>query len=123
MHKLRLGADAMPAEAVLAMATINGAKVLAMADRIGSLEEGKLADVIILDDGGLYAAPMRTFEDDDVVKRLVSCYQSASVRTSVIDGRVVMEDRRLTTMDEAAVLEDGKKALADLWARRRAAEG
>ncbi|MBC8506656.1 MAG: 5'-deoxyadenosine deaminase [Anaerolineales bacterium] len=122
IHKYRLGAEAMPAEDVLKMATVGGAKAIGMADQIGSLEEGKIADIIILDDGGLYAAPMRSFEEDDVVKRLVSSYQSASVQTSIIDGQVVMEDRQLLTMDETEILKDGKKALADLWARKRADE-
>ncbi len=117
IHKYRLGAEAMPAEDVLRMATMGGAKAIGMGDQIGSLEEGKLADLIILDDGGLYAAPIRSFEEDDVIKRLVSSYQSASVQTSIIDGQVVMENRQLLTMDEEEILADGKKALADLWAR------
>jgi 5-methylthioadenosine/S-adenosylhomocysteine deaminase len=122
IHKYRLGADAMPAEDVLNMATMGGAKAIGMADQIGSLEVGKIADIIILDDGGLYVAPLRSFEDDDIVKRLVSAYQSASVQTSIIDGQVVMEDRQLLTMNEAEILADGKKALADLWARKLADE-
>lgn len=122
IHKYRLGAEAMPAEDVLRMATMGGAKAIGMADQIGSLEEGKIADIIILDDGGIYAAPLRNFEEDDVIKRLVSAYQSASVQTSIIDGQVVMENRQLLTMDEAEILEDGKKALADLWVRKRADE-
>jgi 5-methylthioadenosine/S-adenosylhomocysteine deaminase len=83
IHKYRLGAEKMPAEDVLKMATMGGAKALGMGDQIGSLEEGKIADLIILDDGGLYAAPIRSFEEDDVVKRLVSAYQSASVQTKM----------------------------------------
>jgi 5-methylthioadenosine/S-adenosylhomocysteine deaminase len=122
IHKYRLGAEAMPAEDVLRMATMGGAKAIGMADQIGSLEEGKIADIIILDDGGLYAAPMRSFDEDDVVKRLVSSYQSASVQTSIIDGRVVMQDRELLTMDEREILANGKKALVDLWARKKSEE-
>lgn len=122
IHKYRLGADKMPAEDVLRMATMGGAKALGMADQIGSLEEGKIADIIILDDGGLSAAPMRNFEEDDVVKRLVSAYQSSSVQTSIIDGQLVMENRELLTMEEGEILKDSRKALADLWARKKADE-
>ena len=86
------------------------------------MEEGKIAVIIILDDGGLSAAPMRNFEEDDVVKRLVSAYQSSSVQTSIIDGQVVMEDRQLLTMDESDIIKGGKKALADLWERKRSSE-
>ena len=122
IQKYRLGADALPAEDVLHMATRGGAAVIGMPDEIGSLEIGKKADIIILDDGGLYAAPMRSFEEDDVAKRLVSSYQSACVQTNIIDGQVVMENRRLLTMDEEQVLKEGRKALADLWHRKQASE-
>jgi 5-methylthioadenosine/S-adenosylhomocysteine deaminase len=122
IHKYRLGAEKMPAEDVLKMATMGGAKAIGMADQIGSLKEGKIADLILLDDGGLYAAPMRSYEEDDVVKRLVSAYQSASVQTSIIDGKIVMQDRQLLTMDESEILADGKQALAELWARKRREE-
>ncbi|NQS91739.1 MAG: 5'-deoxyadenosine deaminase [Chloroflexi bacterium] len=122
IHKYRLGAEKMPAEDVLRMATMGGAKSLGMEGQIGSLEAGKIADIIILDDGGLSAAPIRGFEEDDVVKRLVSSYQSASVQTSIIDGQLVMEDRQLLTMDEREILSDGKTALADLWKRKNIEE-
>ena len=118
IHKYRLGAEKMPAEDVLRMATMGGAKALGLGDQIGSLEEGKIADLIILDDGGLYSAPIRGFEEDHIIKRLVSSYQSASVQTSIIDGQLVMENRKLLTMDEREILQDGKNALADLWERK-----
>lgn len=120
IHKYRLGAERMPAEDVLRMATMGGAKAIGMEDQVGSLEEGKIADIILLDDGGLSAAPLRSFEDDDIVKRLVSSYFSASVQTSIIDGELVMENRQLLTLDETEILEKGRKALADLWERKLA---
>ncbi len=123
IHKYRLGAEKMPAEDVLRMATRGGAKALGLENQIGSLEEGKLADVIILDDGGLSAAPLRSPDDDNVVQRLVSSYQSASVQTTIIDGQLVMEDRKLLTMDEDEILRAGKKSLADLWERKLNDEG
>ena len=122
IHKYRLGAEAMPAKDVLEMATMGGARAIGMADQIGSLEVGKIADIIILDDGGLYASPVRNFEEDDIVKRLVSAYQSACVKTSIIDGQIVMENRQLLTMDESDILAEGKKALTELWAKKRADE-
>jgi 5-methylthioadenosine/S-adenosylhomocysteine deaminase len=123
LQKCRLGADALPAEDVLKMATRGGAAAIGMPGEIGSLEIGKKADVVIVDDGGLYAAPMRDFEEDGLVKRLVSSYQSTCVQTSIIDGQVVMENRRLTTMDEEQVVEGAKEALADMWRRRLASRG
>jgi cytosine/adenosine deaminase-related metal-dependent hydrolase len=122
IHKYRLGADAMPAEDILRMATRNGAAAIGLADEIGSLEKGKKADVIILDDGGGSVAPMRSFEEDDVIKRLVSAYQSSSVQTSIIDGQVVMEDRVIKTMSEEEIIEEGKKALSMLCNIRDSSE-
>ncbi|OGN93834.1 MAG: hypothetical protein A2Z71_05095 [Chloroflexi bacterium RBG_13_50_21] len=111
IHKYRLGALAMPAASVLRMATSNGAKALDLGGSgFGSLEIGKKADLIILDDGGLHAAPLPDFERDDPVKRIVSAYQSDSVRTSIIDGQLVMENRKLLTMDEDVVFSEASKA-------------
>lgn len=111
IHKYRLGALAMPAALVLRMATMNGAKALDLGGTsLGSLEVGKKADLIILDNGGLRAAPLPDFDRDDPVKRIVSAYQSASVRSSIIDGQVVMRDGKLLTMDEDEVIADAHKA-------------
>jgi 5-methylthioadenosine/S-adenosylhomocysteine deaminase len=115
IHKYRLGADAMPAAAVLRMATNNGAKALDQGGSgFGSLEIGKKADLIILDNGGLHAAPLLDFQRDDPVKRIVSAYQSTSVQTSIIDGQLVMENRKLLTMDEDEVLAGASNAWNDI---------
>jgi 5-methylthioadenosine/S-adenosylhomocysteine deaminase len=117
VHKYRLGATALPAEQVLRIATNGGAAALGLPGEVGSLQEGKKADLILLDDGGLHAAPLEDYELDDPVQRIVSAYQSESVRTSIIDGRVVLRDRVLLTMDEAEVLEDARRAWRDLRSR------
>lgn len=122
LHKLRLGAEALPAEHVLDMATRGGAKALGYPDELGALSEGFLADVIILDDGGLHAAPIRSFREAQVIKRLVSSYQSSSVLTSIINGDVVMENRQLLTMDERGIKEQAEEAIGDLWTRVTASE-
>lgn len=119
VNKYRLGAQAMPAEDVLRMATRGGAAAIGMPDELGVLEVGRKADLIVLDDGGLHAAPLADFEIDDPVKRIVSAYQSESVRTTVIDGQVVMEDRVLLTMDEAEVLEDARRCWRKVRERSR----
>ncbi len=120
IHKCRLGAAKFPAEQVLRMATNGGAAALGLSKETGSLEEGKKADLILLDDGGLHAAPWADFELENPVQRIVSAYQSASVRTSIIDGRVVMRDRVLQTMDEDAVLRDACRAWQDIRSRATA---
>jgi len=110
VQSLRLGPGSLPAHKILRMATRGGAKALGLDHEIGSLEVGKKADLIVVDDGGLSAAPIANFEHDDPVRRLVTCYQSASVQTSIIDGQVVMEKRRLLTLDEHQVLDDARRA-------------
>ncbi len=110
IHKYRLGPDHFPAEDVLRMATNGGAAAIGLAGEIGSIEEGRKADIIILDDGGLHAAPLADYEEDDPVKRIVSAYQSESVKSSIIDGRVVMENRELLTMNETEVMKDARFA-------------
>jgi 5-methylthioadenosine/S-adenosylhomocysteine deaminase len=114
IHKYRLGAEALPAEAVLGMATNGGAAALGLADQIGSLEVGKKADVIVLDDGGLSAAPIVDFGADDPVQRIVSAFQSSSVQTSIIDGRLIMKDRQLLTMNEEEVVANARRALESI---------
>lgn len=119
IHKYRLGPAAFPAENALRMATNGGAAALGLADAIGSLEAGKKADLIILNDGGVSAAPLADYEHDDPVRRIVSAYRSDSVRHSIIDGQLVMENRVLLTMNEAEVLEDARRAWRSIRERAR----
>ena len=81
------------------MATIIGARALHIEKQTGSLEVGKKADMIIVDTTAPHATPMY-----NVYAQLVYALKAADVRTTVISGKVVMEDGKLLTMDEAAVL-------------------
>jgi 5-methylthioadenosine/S-adenosylhomocysteine deaminase len=102
IHKPRFGPLAMPADKVFEMATMGGARSLGLEEDIGSLEPGKKADLatVSLDDHA-HATPA----GEDVVSRLVHSGQSHNVRTVVVDGRVLMLERELKTLDEADVLE------------------
>jgi 5-methylthioadenosine/S-adenosylhomocysteine deaminase len=84
----------------LEMATIDGARAILWDDEIGSLEAGRKADIAIVDttDIALHPDPHR-----NPVANLVYAGSGRSVRTVIIDGRVVMEDRVLTTVDVADV--------------------
>jgi 5-methylthioadenosine/S-adenosylhomocysteine deaminase len=88
-----------PAAAVLEMATRGGARALGMEDRLGSLEVGKRADLIVVD----LAAP-RLHPLYDAVSHLVYAAKGADVRHVVVEGKVVMRDRKVLTLDEPAVL-------------------
>jgi len=87
----------LPAPVTLRMATLGGAQALGMEREIGSLVCGKKADLILVD---LTAASMRPI--NRIENSLVYCASSHDVVTVICDGRVVMEDRRIRTLDEEA---------------------
>jgi cytosine/adenosine deaminase-related metal-dependent hydrolase len=99
LHKPRVGPLAMPAVRVLEMATLHGARALGLESDLGSLEVGKRADLCTVSLDGLHATP----NGDDVMATVVHAAQSSDVKHVVIDGRVVMKDRALLTVDESAV--------------------
>jgi 5-methylthioadenosine/S-adenosylhomocysteine deaminase len=97
---LRRDAEALPARQVLRMATINGAKALGLDGELGSLEVGKQADVVVIDAAQPHLAPRH-----DPIAALVYSAQAADVSTVLVAGRVLLEERRLTTLDSESLLE------------------
>jgi 5-methylthioadenosine/S-adenosylhomocysteine deaminase len=102
----RLDVSVMPPERVLEMATIRGAEALGLDREIGSIEPGKRADLVLYD---LDCPEWRPLLNP--LNNLVYAATGASVRTVLIDGRVVLDDGRLTTVDERAIY-DRVEALA-----------
>jgi len=99
VHKLdRRDRNLMPAIDVVDLATRGGARALHLEDRLGSLAPGKLADVILVDTESTAMVPLH-----DPYAALVYAASPRDVRTTIIHGRVVMEDRRVLTVDAAAV--------------------
>ena len=90
----------MHAVEVVEMATMGGARALHMEDRIGSLEVGKLADLIVLDSQSTTMTPFY-----DVYSTLVYAASAHDVKTTIIQGRVVMENRKITTVNVDEVRE------------------
>jgi len=109
LHKPRVGPTGMSAMQVLEMATVVGARALGLQDEIGSLEPGKKADLAVVDLRGPHAVP----SSDDVVAQLVYSGQMTDVKHVLIDGRLVMRDRELLTLDLEAIaaqaVEHGKR--------------
>ena len=104
LAKLQTGDPrAVPARTALEMATIEGARALGMEAEIGSLEPGKRADVIAVSIGAARQTPLY-----DVLSHLVYTTRGDDVRTTIVNGRVLMRDRRVLTLDEAAVLGEGR---------------
>lgn len=85
----------------LEMATINGAKALMEGDRIGSLEVGKQADLILVNAGEPHTVPLY-----DPASAIVWACSGHDVDTSIIDGKIVMEGRKVLTMDEKQIIAD-----------------
>ena len=99
LHKLdRKDRNVMPALKVVEMATLGGARALHREKDLGSLEPGKLADIIILDHEGTNLIPLY-----DVYSALVYAAGPKDVRTTIIHGRIIMEDRKILTIDVATV--------------------
>lgn len=102
IHKGRwLDPTALPAETVLEMATVNGARALGWDDEIGALAVGKKADLVVIDPRSAGCLPMH-----DPVAGLVSAMHASNVRSVMVDGRWVLRDGTITTFDEATVLAD-----------------
>jgi 5-methylthioadenosine/S-adenosylhomocysteine deaminase len=102
LHKVASGdPKVVSAEQAFAMATIGGARALHMEDMIGSLEVGKRADIAIVDFSGLHQTPFY-----NVYSHLVYATKASDVNAVIINGRVVMLNRRLLTLNESAIKRD-----------------
>jgi 5-methylthioadenosine/S-adenosylhomocysteine deaminase len=112
LQKVGRGADALPAARVLRMATRGGARALGLEDEIGSVEPGKRADLILIDLERLHTTPR-----PDVVSTIVYAAGASDVRAVLIDGRIVMRDGQLTTLDEREVIADASRQYELLSAR------
>jgi len=112
LQKLAHGPEALPAGRVLRMATIDGARSLGLGKEIGSIEAGKRADVIVVSLNQLHSTP-----PGDIVSALVYSTVAADVRTTVIDGQVLMRDSELLTMNEAGVIEEANREAKSLTER------
>lgn len=100
---------AVPAETVLEMATINGAKAMGIADQVGSLEKGKKADFIVIDMDKPHLVPA-----PDPVSTIVYAACGSDVDTVVINGKVIMEGRKVLTLDEIQVLQEARHRYPEL---------
>ena len=104
LHKLISGdPKVMSAEQAFELATIGGARALHMEKEIGSIEKGKRADLVLVNRDALNQIPLYNIYSD-----LVYATKASDVETVIINGRVVMRDRRLLTLDEAAIKEGAR---------------
>jgi cytosine/adenosine deaminase-related metal-dependent hydrolase len=111
LHSLRHGPRCMEPASVLAMATREGARALHLDGEIGTLEDGKRADVVVIDLGGWSLLP-----DGEPANRIVYGANAQDVRHVLVDGKPLVVDGRLASGDERAI----KKRVAAAWHDTRA---
>jgi 5-methylthioadenosine/S-adenosylhomocysteine deaminase len=113
LQKVRRGPQALPALAALRMATVAGARALGLGHEIGSVEAGKRADLTLLDLDRLHTTPR-----PDLISTIVYAAQPENVETVIIDGKVVMREKELLTLDEDAVLAEAREQARSLCGAR-----
>ncbi len=112
LQKVRLGPEALPARAALRLATFAGARAMGLQDEIGSLEVGKRADVTVIDLARLHTTPR-----PDIVSSIVYAAQASDVRDVLVDGRSLMRDGKLSSLNEREVLREAGAQAQQLFAR------
>jgi cytosine/adenosine deaminase-related metal-dependent hydrolase len=113
LHKgISLDPLTVPAETVLEMATINGAKAVGMADDIGSLEVGKKADLVVIDLDRLHTTP-----NMNPVSTLVYAATGGEVDSVMIDGKWIVRGQQLLTLDEERVKVEAREHAPTLYQR------
>jgi 5-methylthioadenosine/S-adenosylhomocysteine deaminase len=104
LHKLVAGDPrAIPAPVALEMATIEGARAMGMEHEIGSLEAGKRADLLVVSMASARQTPMY-----DPVSHIVYVTHGDDVQTTIVNGKVLMRDRKVVTLDRRQVLADAR---------------
>lgn len=89
---------------ILKMATIEGAKVLGLEDSIGTIEEGKKADLIFIKTDKIHLCP-----ENDICTNLVYSANGADVDTVMIDGKIIMQNRKMIDINEREIMKKVKK--------------
>jgi 5-methylthioadenosine/S-adenosylhomocysteine deaminase len=111
----RVDASLQQAPDVLAMATRNGAA--ALGHQTGQLAPGRKADVILVDTRNVMFTPLVPGNAEQLYSHLVFAANGSAVDTTIVDGRVLMRNRRLLTMDEPEILRQANAAFQRVLAR------
>jgi 5-methylthioadenosine/S-adenosylhomocysteine deaminase len=105
IHKgWRLDPTVVKAEQILEMVTVNGAKALMEEKFLGSLEPGKKADLVVINPASAGMYPLH-----DSIANLVTSMHSSNVESTMCDGKWLMKDRVLLTLDENSILKEAQE--------------
>lgn len=99
----------VPAREALAMATCRGAQAIGLEAIIGSLEPGKRADITVVELDRLHSAPRYRYSNDVIYSYMVYMARNTDVRHTIVDGRFLMRDHQLLTVDEQAVVSEAQR--------------
>ncbi|MGQ9640672.1 MAG: amidohydrolase [Candidatus Bathycorpusculaceae bacterium] len=102
----------LSASEVLKMATVSGAKALGLGDYVGSLEVGKKADLALIDLSKPHLKPLH-----NIYAGIVYSARGSDVDTVIVDGKILMENRVVKTLDESSVMEKAEAAKINLLSR------
>jgi 5-methylthioadenosine/S-adenosylhomocysteine deaminase len=118
IHKVnKLNPTVLPAEKVLEFATINGAKSLGLERQVGSIEVRKKADIVILNLNDANLRPI--ISDHSITSHLVYSATGSNVKTVVVDGKIIMENGKILTLEEENVIEKFQGVVEGLQNRAR----
>jgi 5-methylthioadenosine/S-adenosylhomocysteine deaminase len=106
----------LPAWQMLRIATIGGANTIGLGDKVGSLEAGKKADVIIMDLKMPHMVPTITSPVRNIAPNIVYYGRGDEVETVIVNGKFVVENRRCVTLDEFEVMKKAQRAADEITA-------
>ena len=112
MQKIRLGAGALAARDVVWMATEGGARTLGWEREMGTIEVGKRANMILVNQDSVHTIP-----SDDPATNVVYSNVASDVLMTIVDGRILYEDGELTTIDEEKLRDEVRRHRARLCKR------
>jgi 5-methylthioadenosine/S-adenosylhomocysteine deaminase len=113
----RTDASLMPTDTVLRMATVNAGK--ALHQNTGILRPGMKADIILINLSSQHFVPLMTGKDSNLKAHLVYSAHGEDVHTTIIDGKIVMQNRMLTNVDEKEVIEKANHAFSNVLEKIR----
>ena len=94
----------------IAMGTIKGAEALGLSDEIGSIEVGKKADIILIDTNSANMVP----DSSTLTSNIIYSANGSNVDTTICNGKILMENKKLTVLDEQEIYEKARKAIKNL---------
>ena len=109
LHNISSGIRAITAKNALDMATINGAKAFGLNNERGTIEEGKFADIILIDTKKPHLRPIRKTHMENIASTIVYNATGSDVTDVMIEGRHLVKDRKLTTIDVDSLMEEMDK--------------